>query len=146
MLTRYITINFKTQIKAIRVLFSAAIVLVLVSISSCAARRTHFMQQIELERLKDGTYIAQDRVIPICSVKLSVTIKDGKITEIKILKYFITFPLAGRAYTQIPKRIIKEQSLDVDAVTAATVSTNNIKKAVLKALEKATKGGGEQDG
>lgn len=112
------------------------IFILLIFLSSCAARHTHFMQALDLKSLKDGTYIGQD-VIPLCRVKLATTIKNNKITEIKILSHFVTYPLAGRAYAQIPERIIKAQSLDVDAVTAATVSSNNIKRAVLDALEKA---------
>ncbi|MFN7170067.1 MAG: FMN-binding protein [Candidatus Omnitrophota bacterium] len=107
-------------------------------LSSCAAHRTHFMDTLNLKGIKDGTYIGEDTVvIPPCSVKLATTVKDGKIADIKILSHIVSYPLAGRAYDILPKRIIERQSLDVDAVTAATVSTNNIKRAVLKALEKA---------
>jgi uncharacterized protein with FMN-binding domain len=94
------------------------------------------MKELDVKRLKDGIYIGEDSSF-MCSVKLRVTVENGVISDIKILSHFVTYPLAGRAYTQIPKRIIKEQSLDVDAVTAATVSTNNIKRAVLNALRKA---------
>jgi uncharacterized protein with FMN-binding domain len=94
------------------------------------------MQELNLKRLKDGTYLGQDTAL-LCSVKLATTIKDDKITEIKILSHYVTYPLAGRAYDIIPKRIVAKQSLDVDAVTAATVSSNNIKRAVFNALKQA---------
>lgn len=106
-------------------------------ISACATGRTHFMQQLRFETIKDGTYIGQDTVVPMCNVKLSITVKAGRISEIKILRKFFTYPLAARAYTVIPQRIVKEQSLDVDAITTATVSSNSIKRAVLNALKKA---------
>lgn len=105
-------------------------------LSSCAARHTHFMEQLDVKTLKDGTYIGKDTTA-LCSVKLATTLKDGKITDIKILSHLATYPLAGRAYDIVPKRIVEQQSLDVDAVTAATVSSNNIKRAILDALNKA---------
>lgn len=105
-------------------------------ISSCAVHHTNFMQSINFKTLKDGIYIGQDLAV-LCNVKLATTIKDGKITDIKILSHYVTYPLAGRAYDIIPKRIMERQSVDVDAVTAATVSSNNIKMAVFRALEKA---------
>lgn len=114
-----------------------SIMLVLIMLSSCAARHTQFMRQVEMARLKDGTYIGKNTVMPICGVKLSVTIKQERISEIEILRHFTTYPIAERAYRIIPQRIIQEQSIDVDAITTATVSTNSIKKAVLEALEKA---------
>ena len=119
-----------------KAIFLVLLGFILLLLSSCAARRTQFMRQLDFKGLKDGTYVGSDTT-PLCSVKLTTTIKEGKITDIKILKHFVTYPLAGRAYDIVPKRIIEKQSLDVDAVTAATVSTDNIKQAVLNALEKA---------
>lgn len=94
------------------------------------------MDTFDLRRIPDGTYLGQDTT-PLCSVRLAATIQEGEITAIKILRHLVSYPLAGRAYDIIPKRIVQEQSLDVDAVTAATVSSNNIKRAVLDALKKA---------
>lgn len=108
----------------------------LVFLSSCAVTQTHFRDTLELARLKDGVYVGEDSV-PLCNVKLAVTIKEGRISDIKILSHFVSYPLAERAYTIIPKRIIEKQSLDVDAVTGATISSNNIKKALQDALKKA---------
>lgn len=120
-----------------KVIFLIFLGFILLLLSSCAARHTHFMDTLNLKGIKDGTYIGKDSVaIPPCSVRLATTVEDAKITEIKILSHFVSYPLAGRAYDIIPKRIIEKQSLDVDAVTMATVSSNNIKSAVFKALEK----------
>lgn len=115
-----------------RLYLSLAIIFV-VFLSSCATARTHFMDSLNLNQLKDGLYIGQDTT-PLCGVKLATTVREHKIDQIKILSHFVTYPLAGRAYDIIPKRIVQKQSLDVDAVTAATVSSNNIKKAVFNAL------------
>lgn len=116
--------------------FRLLLISMLILLSSCAISRAHFRDTLELARLKDGVYIGEDSV-SLCNVKLSVTIKEGRISDIKILSHFVSYPLAERAYTIIPKRIIEKQSLDVDAVTGATISYNNIKKALQDALKKA---------
>lgn len=131
-------ISFKAQITQIKKhrLHRFLFIFALLMLSSCAARHTHFMEDLDFTRVKDGTYTGSDTSL-LCSVKLATTIKDGKISDIKILSHYVTYPLAGRAYDIIPKRIVEKQSLDVDAVTAATVSTNNIKRAVRNALTEA---------
>lgn len=111
-------------------------IFMVILLSACAARHTHFMETLDLRGMQDGTYIGKDTTA-LCSVKLATTVKDGKISDIKILSHLVSYPLAGRAYDIIPKRIIEKQSLDVDAVTAATVSSNNIKRAVRNALTEA---------
>lgn len=113
------------------------IILILLFIPSCAMLfKTHYMDRLNFGEFKDGIYTGDDSVL-LCSVKLNVEIKDNKIKDIKILNKFFTWPIAMGAYEEIPERIIKEQSLDVDAITMATLSSNNVKKAVLNALEKA---------
>ena len=82
------------------------------------------------------SYVGQHSNI-MCAVKLAVTLKESRITDIVILHKYYTYPFAMPAYGTIPKRIIEQQSLDVDAVTMATVSSNSIKQAVFDALEKA---------
>lgn len=118
------------------VIFLVLLSFILLQLCSCVAHHTQFMQRLDFKELKDGTYLGSDTTL-LCSVKLTTTVEDNKITAIKILRHFVTYPLAGRAYDLVPQRIVEKQSLDVDAVTAATVSTNNIKQAVFNALEKA---------
>lgn len=127
-----IPINFITKKILVVLMF-------LLFLSSCSMLfKTHFMESVNFGELKDGIYTGEDKVL-FCSVKLRVEIKENKIANIKILNKFSTWPLAPVAYGKIPQRIIEEQSLDVDAVTMATVSSNNVKKAVLDALNKARK-------
>ena len=102
---------------------------------SCAVHQTHFMDKIALSRLKDGVYQGKD-VTPLCSVTVQTTVQQGAITDIKVLRS-LSYPLAAKAYRVIPQRIVDAQSLDVDGVTAATVSVNNIKRAVRNSLREA---------
>jgi len=66
-------------------------------------------------------------------VTLDVTIKDHKITGIKIVKHACS-PIGKKAETIIDQ-IITKQNLDVDAVSGATGSSIAIKKAVENALQ-----------
>ena len=80
--------------------------------------------------LADGTYEGQHSFVTV-----SVTVKDAKITGITILKH----GGGGQKYADMLKalieQIIQKQSTDVDAASGATVSSQNLKKAVEQALE-----------
>lgn len=92
-----------------------------------------FAENIDIPKLKDGIYIGKNRIF-IVYAKVRVTMKHGKITDIKILKKFSSWK-GKKAYKIIPKLIVQKQSLDVDTVTGATISSNNIKRAVADALK-----------
>jgi urocanate reductase len=76
-------------------------------------------------------------------VEVDVTIAGGKIEKIDVPVYDQSVdhkkygPLALEAKEKVPAGIIQNQSLDVDAVSKATVSSNAIMIAVAKALEQA---------
>ena len=85
---------------------------------------------------KDGTYTAEAEGFD-GPVKVTVTIKNGKITNISntntdTKEYF------NKAWTRIQPSILKKQAVyGVDAVSGATFSSNGILEAVQKALAKA---------
>ena len=85
---------------------------------------------------KDGTYTAQAEGFD-GSVKVAVTIKNGKITVITntntdTKEYF------SKAWAKIRPAILKKQAVyGVDTVSGATFSSNGILEATQKALEKA---------
>lgn len=85
---------------------------------------------------KDGTYTAQAEGFD-GPVKVTVTIKNGKITVITntntdTKEYF------GKAWAKIRPAILKKQAVyGVDTVSGATFSSNGILEATQKALEKA---------
>ena len=86
---------------------------------------------------KDGTYTAEAEGFDGL-VKVTVTIKNGKITNISntntdTKEYF------NKAWTRIQPSILKKQAVyGVDAVSGATFSSNGILEAVQKALAKAS--------
>ena len=89
-------------------------------------------------KYKDGTYTGSAKGFG-GTITVKVTIKDGRITGIKIT----SAPGEGRSYLDrasvLTGKIIKAQSTNVDAVSGATYSSNGIIKAVRNALAKAAK-------
>ena len=67
-------------------------------------------------------------------VKVSVTVKDHKITAIKVLSNSDDAAFFNRASAGVIKNILAKQSLKVDVVSGATYSSNGIIKAVKNAL------------
>jgi len=82
----------------------------------------------------DGVYEGSYRGGPNKAL-VKVTIKDNTIVNIEIAEHKA---LKGKkAELPILKRIIENQSTDVDAVSGATNSSRVIMNAVQKAIEKA---------
>lgn len=88
---------------------------------------------IDLSKIKDGTYEGQANGYRGL-VKVSVTVKDHKITEIKVLSNSDDAAFFNRASAGVIKSIMDKQSLKVDVVSGATYSSNGIIKAVKNAL------------
>ena len=86
---------------------------------------------VEIAGVPDGTYIGEYDVNFIYA-KVEVTVRDGEITNINILEHKNE---RGKSAEIVTDRIIKEQKIDVDAVSGATNSSTVIKKAVENALQ-----------
>jgi uncharacterized protein with FMN-binding domain len=72
------------------------------------------------------------------NIKVSVTLSDNKIQEIKVLEHKEDSPLlpaVTEALFKIPQKIIEKQLIDVDVVTAATYTSKGIINAVKNALK-----------
>lgn len=85
---------------------------------------------VDLQKIKDGEYTGSYKNF-LVQVDLKVTVKNKKITDIRVISQD-----CGPGYEAaglIPK-IMKAQSLKVDAVTGATGSSIAILKAVERAL------------
>ncbi len=85
---------------------------------------------IDLSKVKDGTYEGSYDA-RIISAAVSVTVKGGKITNVRLLEHKND---RGGPAEAIVDNILKEQSLDVDVVSGATNSSKTILKAVENAL------------
>jgi uncharacterized protein with FMN-binding domain len=94
---------------------------------------------IDFTKLNDGTYIGEYEggMKKLRTNKVQVTVSSGKVTEIKILEHKenqkpeFTDKLYGR--------VIEEQSLQVDTVSGATITSKAYLKSVEDALMKAQK-------
>jgi len=84
---------------------------------------------------RDGVYVGSN-FTGVGKAKIQVTIKDGKIADVKTLSEFSSW-VGCKAYGAMQARIVAKQTPEVDAVTGATLSSNNIKNAVRDALRKA---------
>ncbi|MBZ6005338.1 MULTISPECIES: FMN-binding protein [Paraclostridium] len=82
--------------------------------------------------LDDGIYEGEYTINPV-SVKVSLEIKESKIRNIKIISH--DKGLGGKA-EKITADVIDAQSLDVDVVSGATVSSKCILKSIENALIK----------
>ena len=80
----------------------------------------------------DGVYEGE------CSfVKVRVAIKDGNISDVKILRHGGGGEKYADMINPLTDKVVQEQSTNIDAITGATVSSKNFKKAVDNALKKA---------
>jgi len=89
-----------------------------------------------------GTAIGKSDAKHTGVVEVEVVVSGTKIENIKVLTYEQTSEgkygeLTTEAKAKIPAAILEKQSVGVDAITKATISSNAIKLAVAKALEKA---------
>lgn len=94
----------------------------------------------EKSALKDGTYTETAASFGVTGLmKGDVTIKDNKITDIKITEESdsATGQWFKVAEEKLIPRIIEAQSVGVDAVTGATTSSGAIKNIVSSAIEEA---------
>ena len=88
-------------------------------------------------KLKDGTYNAQvDGQEGPMSVE--VMIKDGKINNV-VVKEAHESSFTEEAQKSVPAAIVESNSLDVDNVTGATLTSTRIKTAVKDCLTQASK-------
>ncbi len=87
---------------------------------------------------KDGVYTATAEGMN-GNFDVTVTIKDGKITQVDVGENTETAGLGSVAIEQIPGRIVAAQSADVDVYSTATITSKAIIKAVKLALVQAAK-------
>jgi len=92
------------------------------------------INKLEQKKYNDGTYTAVGQG-KNPDLKVAVTVKDDKITNIEIMSNNET--KGKEALNTVPKEIIEKQSIDVDTVSGATITSKGIKEAVNKALSQA---------
>ena len=85
-----------------------------------------------LSTVADGLYLGEYAIEPV-QVKVLVEVAGGKLQSVEILSHVNGL---GRAAEVLAKTLVEKQSLEVDAVAGATVSSKCIVKAVEAALSK----------
>ncbi len=87
-------------------------------------------------KLKDGEYTAkvkgQDGDLTVKTI-----IAEGKISEVLLLEQHETEAVAKNALESIPQNIVSSNSVDIDTVTGATLTSNRIMDAVANCLTQA---------
>ena len=67
-------------------------------------------------------------------ITVTLTVKDGKISDVKIVGDGETANVGSKAVEEMPAQIIEKQTYDVDGVSGATISSTSIKKATKEAM------------
>lgn len=85
---------------------------------------------------KDGVYTASE-VGRNGEIKVQVTVKDNKIADVKVLDWSETHPVADLTKTELIPSIVDNQTVNVNNVAGATLSSFAIKAAVRDCLKQA---------
>ena len=84
-----------------------------------------------------GTYSATKKGMN-GDVVVSVTVNENKIEEVVVVEHSETAGISDPAIEKLPQDIVEAQSVEVDSVTGATMTSKAIKEAVTDALSQAS--------
>ncbi|MDI3540877.1 MAG: hypothetical protein PWP66_415 [Thermosediminibacterales bacterium] len=87
---------------------------------------------VDLRNINDGSYRGEYSAGPVKAV-VKVQVKDNRIIDIMIEQHQNGL---GKKAEKIIDEIISKQTLNVDVISGATLSSNVIRKAVEEALNK----------
>ncbi len=126
--------------KKILIILLCTILFVLIGASLYLKRLVNDVNSITVSNLNmanitDGIYVGKYSITPVY-VEVEVTVTEHKITNIKIIEH--ENGLGGKA-EKIVDNVISRQSLEVGAVSGATVSSKCIIKAIENALQSGSK-------
>jgi len=88
-------------------------------------------------KLTDGVYDVVAKGYEGNDTKLKVTVANHKIEQIVPKKEIVPNSLEDAVFTQIPRQIINNQTLDVDALTGASHSSKGLLDAVSEVIKQA---------
>lgn len=128
-LSRKKILSFTVILLFLIILFFTTVYLKNVADYKRAVKETTF-GNLDLSNVSDGVYIG-DYDVDFIYAKVEVTVQNGVITNIDILEHKNG---CGSSAEVVIDSIIKEQKIDVDAVSGSTNSSIVIKKAVENAL------------
>ncbi|WEV71602.1 flavocytochrome c [Lactobacillus sp. ESL0785] len=87
--------------------------------------------------MKPGTYDVKAKGHGSSFMPMKVTLSEDKIKDIKIDSSGETKGVADEVFARLPKQIVANQTLNVDAVSGATISSNGVISGVAQAIEQA---------
>ena len=114
---------------------SIAIWILAVFCSVACAKAPILGNNVDPPGLKDGVYEGTYYKYPNGAI-VKVTIKDGQLEKVELVKHYGSW-IGNRAKEETIKRIMEEQSTDVDVVTGSTNSSHVIMNAAHNAIAKA---------
>ncbi|MDO5027383.1 MAG: flavocytochrome c [Tissierellia bacterium] len=87
-------------------------------------------------KLKAGTYSVSEKGYK-ADIKLDVSFDDEKLTEIKIVESSETEDIGQKALESLIPQVVDKQSIAIDSISGATVTSEAFKEAIKKAIEQA---------
>ena len=86
---------------------------------------------------KDGTYTATAQGFEKGDVKVTITVKDGKITDAEVDSSSQSKGYGADAAEGLAKEIVEAQSSDIDVVSGATATPDAVSEAVEDCMKQA---------
>lgn len=121
--------------KVLPYVFTVAITLFLGFVTVAFVLRPQKLEigTVNLDTVSDGEYVG------VCQNKIlfavvRVKIQEHKITDVEVIEHKESYMEQAR---QIAERVCDEQSLNVDAISGATLTSDTVQKAIENALEDA---------
>ena len=71
------------------------------------------------------------------TVRVQITVKDGKMTDIKVIKHSETPGIGPEAIAKLTEQALQKQSAELDTVSGATMTSTAFKEALATAMKKA---------
>lgn len=112
------------------------IVCMLVTMTACTANQKENPSDTDNIKFKAGTYSEIGNGIG-GDVVVEVTFTETEIEKIKVKEHNETDGISDKPISDIPKEIISEQSLAIDAISGATITSNAIISAVEDCVKQA---------
>ncbi len=130
-----------------RVVITVLAILVLIGAAACTLFTANEREEgknlpiavIDFKNLNDGAYIGEYEggMYRLRANKVQVTVSSGRVTDIELLEHKEKQP--PEFTDKLYGRVMKAQSLQVDAVSGATITSKAYLKSVENALIKAGK-------
>lgn len=114
------------------------IVLILPIVSACGSNNEASYNIAQPGEWTDGTYTQSAKGYR-GDFPVTVTIEEGKMTDITVGKNDETPDRGGKAIKEMPEAMIAAQTHEVDGISSATRTSDGLKDAVARVLEDASK-------